>query len=60
VLWKIFGLKRDKVTGGWKKLVLFTKYNLDDQVKEDEIGRACSTNAEKKHAFKIIVGSQKE
>jgi hypothetical protein len=25
-------------------LVLFSKYNENDQVKEDEMGRACSTN----------------
>jgi hypothetical protein len=56
VMRKIFGLKRDEVTGGWRKLVLFTKYKLDDQVKEDEIGRACSMNGVKKHAFKISVG----
>jgi hypothetical protein len=24
--------------------VLFSKYNYNDQVKEDEMGRACSTN----------------
>jgi hypothetical protein len=26
------------------ELVLFSKYNQNDQVKEDEMGRACSTN----------------
>jgi hypothetical protein len=26
------------------ELVLFTKYNWNDEVKEDEMGRACSTN----------------
>jgi hypothetical protein len=52
VLRRIFGPKRDEVTGGWRKLhnkelhnfVLFTKYNKYDQVKEDEMGRTCSTN----------------
>jgi hypothetical protein len=34
VLRRIFGQKRDEVTGGWRKL----------QVKEDEIDKACSTN----------------
>jgi hypothetical protein len=28
----------------------------DDQVKEDEIGRACSTNGETKNAYRILVG----
>jgi hypothetical protein len=27
-----------------------------DQVKEDEMGRACSTNGEKRNAYKILVG----
>jgi hypothetical protein len=26
--------------------VLFFKYNLNDQVKEDEVGRTCRTNEE--------------
>jgi hypothetical protein len=50
VLRRIFGPKRNEVTGGWRKLYneelhnlySFTKYN--DQVKEDEMGRVCSTN----------------
>jgi hypothetical protein len=29
---------------------------LYDQVKEDEIGRACSTNGEKGNAYMILVG----
>jgi hypothetical protein len=49
VLRKISGPKRDEVIGGWRELrneelVLFAKYNCNYQVKEDEIGRACSTN----------------
>jgi hypothetical protein len=51
VLRRIFGPKRDEVTGGWRKLhnenlhkLFFAKYNYNDQVKEDEMGRACSTN----------------
>jgi hypothetical protein len=37
VLRRIFGPKRDEVTRGWRKL-------HNDQVKEDKMGRACSTN----------------
>jgi hypothetical protein len=37
--------------------VLFSKYNQNDQVKEDEMGRACSTNGEKRNAYKILVGN---
>jgi hypothetical protein len=40
VLRRIFGPKRDEVTGGWRKLHNEEK----DQVKEDEMGRACSTH----------------
>jgi hypothetical protein len=47
----VFGLKRDEVTGYWRKLhnkelhnLTFAKYNKNDQVKEDEMGRACGTH----------------
>jgi hypothetical protein len=47
VLRRIFVPKRDAVIGGWRKLhheelVLFPKYNYNDEVKEDEIVWACS------------------
>jgi hypothetical protein len=29
-------------------------------VKKDEMGRACSTNGEKRNAYRILVASQKE
>jgi hypothetical protein len=35
--------------------VLFAKYNYNDQVKEDEIGRTCSTNGKKMNAYRILV-----
>jgi hypothetical protein len=51
VLRRIFGPKSDEVTGGWRKLHneelhnLFSSLSLiTDEVKEDAIGRACSTN----------------
>jgi hypothetical protein len=31
--------------------------NIRDKVKEDEMGRACSTNGEKKSACRIVVGN---
>jgi hypothetical protein len=43
VLRRIFGLKRDEVTGGWRKL-------------HNEMARACSTNGEKRTAYRILVG----
>jgi hypothetical protein len=36
--------------------VLFSRYNYNDQVEEDEMGRACSTIEEKRNANKIFVG----
>jgi hypothetical protein len=51
VLRRIFGLKRDEVTGGWRKLhnkELFAKYKYNYQVKEDEMGGTCSTDWGKK------------
>jgi hypothetical protein len=52
VLRRIFGPKRDDVTGDWRKLhndELHNLYSLpniirNDQGKENEMGRACSTN----------------
>jgi hypothetical protein len=32
---------------------------LKDQVKEDEMGRACSTNGEKRNAYRLLVGMPK-
>jgi hypothetical protein len=32
------------------------KYNYNDRVKDDEMGRACSTNGEKRNAYRILVG----
>jgi hypothetical protein len=46
VLRRIFGPKRDEVTGDWRKLHNEELHNLyflhkqNDQVKEDEMGRA--------------------
>jgi hypothetical protein len=63
VLRRIFGPKRNEVTGGWTKLhneelhnLYISKYNYTVQVKEDEIGRACSTNGEQRNAYRIMVG----
>jgi hypothetical protein len=39
VLRRIFGPKRDEVTRGWRRL-----HNENEQVEEDEMGVACSTN----------------
>jgi hypothetical protein len=39
VLRRILGPKRDEMTGVWRKL-------NNDQVKDDEMGRTCSTNGD--------------
>jgi hypothetical protein len=31
-------------------------YNYNDQVKEDNMGRACSMHGEKKNEYRILVG----
>jgi hypothetical protein len=52
VLRRIFGPKRDEVTGEWRKLHneelhdLYSspKYNRNNQVEEDGMGGPCNTN----------------
>jgi hypothetical protein len=46
-------IKGNEVTRGWRKLhneelhnILFAKYKQNDQVKENEMGMACSTSGE--------------
>jgi hypothetical protein len=39
---KIFVVKRDGMTGGWRKLLFFNRQ--DCHAKEDELGKACSMN----------------
>jgi hypothetical protein len=36
--------------------ILNKQYNLNDQVKDDEMSRACSTNEEKRNVYRILVG----
>jgi hypothetical protein len=44
VLRRIFGHKRDKVTGGWRKLHNEEiKYYSGNQIQKNEMGGACST-----------------
>jgi hypothetical protein len=57
VLRRICGPKRGGEMGSWRKLhskelhnIYFSKYNQNDQVKEDVMERACSMNGgEKEH-----------
>ena len=49
VLRRIFGPRRDGVTGDWRKLhneelnVLLNQYFSSDQIEKNEMGWACST-----------------
>jgi hypothetical protein len=61
---KILGLKREKLTGYWSTLQneeLLNLYSSSSitrmiQVTEDEMGKACSMNGEKRNAYRILVG----
>jgi hypothetical protein len=60
VLRRIFGPKRDEVTGEWGKLhseELHDLYSLPSisQVEEDAMGVSCSTN-EKRNTYRLLVG----
>lgn len=48
MLWRIFGLKRDEIIGGWSFITCTHRHNLNDHVKEDEWGRKCSMHAGEK------------
>jgi hypothetical protein len=62
VLRRIYGPKRDEVTGEWRKLHneelrdLYSLLSIIRMVKEDKMGRACSMNGEKRNAYRLLVG----
>jgi hypothetical protein len=68
VLRRIFGPKRDEVTGDWRKLRIEELHNLYSspnivsviKVKEDGMGRACSRNGGSGIHIGYWWGSQKE
>jgi hypothetical protein len=39
---RMFGVKRDAVSGDLEKTVIFSKYYYNDQIKDFEIGETCS------------------
>jgi hypothetical protein len=64
VLKRIFGPKRDEVTGEWRRQgtlcsVFLTKYHLVDQIKKSEMGRARNTYGERRGAYGFLVGNPK-
>jgi hypothetical protein len=65
VLGRIFGPKRDEVTGEWRKLHneelrdLYSSpstYNQNGQVEEDEMGGVCGTNGGLEERVWVIGG----
>ena len=62
VLRRIFGPKRDEVTGEWRRLhnkelcALYTSPDSGDQVKKTEVDKACSTYGGRRGAYRILVG----
>jgi len=63
---RIFGPKRDEVTGEWRKLhigelngLYLTKYCSGDQIQKTELGGACSAYGEKERCIQGLVGKPK-
>jgi hypothetical protein len=58
LLRRIFGPKRDEVTGEWRKLhnkELQDLYSSPLLVAEDEMGEPCSTNGAKMNSYRLLV-----
>jgi hypothetical protein len=62
VLRRIFGPSRDEIGGGQRKLhgeelnnLYSSQNNMNDQVKEYDMGRACSMIWAKRNAYRILV-----
>jgi hypothetical protein len=64
VLRRIFGPKRDEVTGEWRKLQYEELHDLYFspsiiriiQVEEDEMGGPCSTNGREEETYRLLMG----
>jgi hypothetical protein len=63
---RVFGPKRDEVTGEWRKLHneelrdLYCLPSIIRIIKSRRMRWACSSNGEKKNAYRILVANQKE
>jgi NAD(P)H-nitrite reductase large subunit len=61
-VFRIFGLKGDKLTGVWRRLhneglhYLYSSPNIIKTIKSSAMGRTYSTNGEKKNVYRIFVG----
>jgi hypothetical protein len=64
VLRRIFGTKKDDVTGEWRRLhnkvalcsVLLTRYTSGAQFKKTEMGKTCSPCGERRGAYRFFSG----
>jgi hypothetical protein len=52
---RIFGPKRDEVAGWRIERACLRQVNYNDEVNEDEMGRAFSTNGDKTNAYRLLV-----
>jgi len=65
VLRRIFGPKKDKMTGEWRKLLneehndLYSSPNIfsHDKIKKNEMGGACSAYGERRGVYRVLVGN---
>jgi hypothetical protein len=52
LLRRIFGPKRNEAKGGWRN----QQTSNNDQVQEDEVGRAYGTNGRERNGYRLLVG----
>ena len=61
VLRRMFGTKRDGVTGEWRKwFVLCTLYFSNNQIEKNEMDGACSKYGERSGVYRVLVGNLRE
>ena len=64
ILRKIFGPKRDEVTGEWRRLhneeLHGYEYYLGDQIKKNERGSECGTYGRQDKCIQVLVGISEE
>ena len=56
LLRRIFGPRRDEVTGGGKWFVLLTQYRAGDKIEKNEMGWACGAYGWGEGAYSVLVG----
>jgi hypothetical protein len=57
VLRKVFGAKRDEVTGEWRKLHN-TQYCAGGQIEKNEMGGACGAYWKRRRVYRFVVGKK--